>query len=205
MTDRTEPAHWDQHYQTGNLPWENGQPSSILQQVVADERIAPCRALDLGCGSGINSVWLAQQGFEVTGVDLSPAAIELARQRAATAGVRIQFLARDLLPLDDVRPEFRFFLDRGCYHIVRSVDVRRYVQLVADWTISGALGLVLAGNAKEPMSPGPPVVTENELRAEWGSHFDVIWLREGRFDPGPRDVQQPPLAWASLLRRKPTS
>ncbi len=204
MTEPTQQARWNQRYQTGDTPWDTGQPSSILRQVIAEEKFAPCRAVDLGCGSGVNSVWLAQQGFEVTGIDLSPLAIERAVQRAAAAEVRVRFLAGDLLHFDGLR-DFQFFFDRGCYHIVRKLDVRRYVEQVADWTVSGALGLVLAGNAKEPMSPGPPVVTEEELRAEWSTHFDVVWLREGRFDPGPRDVHQPPLAWAGLLRRKQTS
>lgn len=205
MTGSTEEERWNQRYRTGDTPWETGQPSSLLRQAIAEERLAPCRALDLGCGSGINSVWLAQQGFAVTGIDLSPLAIALARQRASAAGVRVQFLAGDILALDEPRPEFDFFFDRGCYHIVRKLDVTRYLQVVASWVQPGGLGLVLAGNAREPMSPGPPVVTEEEFRAEWDQHFEVVWLREGRFDPGPRDLQQPPLAWAGLLRRKTTS
>ncbi|MBL8797283.1 MAG: class I SAM-dependent methyltransferase [Planctomycetia bacterium] len=195
--------HWDQRYREGNTPWETGQPSSFLQQTIAAERIAPCRALDLGCGSGIHSVWLAQQGFEVTGLDLSPLAIDLARQRAAAAGVRVEFLARDLLAPGSLGTTYEFFLDRGCYHIVRKLDRTAYLRNVANWTAPGALGLVLTGNAREPQSPGPPVVTEEEFRAEWSGAFDVLWLREGRFDPGPRDTGPPPLAWAGLLRRRP--
>ena len=60
---------WDEHYKSGNPPWETGQPSAELRRVVAEERIQPGAAIDLGCGSGINSIWLAQQGFDVTGAD----------------------------------------------------------------------------------------------------------------------------------------
>jgi SAM-dependent methyltransferase len=193
--------HWQSRYQTGDTPWDTGRPSTMLLQVVAEKKIAPCRAIDLGCGTGTNAVWLAQQGFDVVGLDLSPLAIEQATKRAAQASVRVHFMAADVLKLDDLRPDFRFFFDRGLYHIVRKIDAPRYVQTVADWTVPGALGLVLAANAKEPMEPGPPVVTEKEFRDEWGSTFDFVWLREFRFDETPI-MQARPLAWAGLLRRK---
>lgn len=192
---------WQQRYETGDTPWDTGRPSSMLVQVVAAEKIAPCRALELGCGTGVNAVWLAQQGFDVVGVDISPRAIERARQRAAEAGVRATLQTMDVLQLGEVRPEFHFFFDRGCYHVVRKLDAARYVRTVADWTLPGALGLVLAGNAKEPNEPGPPVVSEDEFRREWGEHFDVVWLREFRFDQ-PEGFPSRPLGWAGLLRRK---
>lgn len=201
----TDEQRWDQRYQTGDTPWETGQPSSMLRQVIADEKLAPCRAVDLGCGSGDNSVWLAQQGFTVLGVDLSPLAIEQARERATAAGLgehRLRFLSGDLLHWPASAPTFHFFFDRGCYHILRKFDATRYLDTVARWVLPGGLGLVLAGNAREPKSPGPPVVTEEEFRAEWGRLFEVVWLREFRFDPVPRDVQGPPLGWAGFLRRK---
>src|SRR5262245_1000151 len=125
--------HWQNRYQTGNTPWDTGRPSTMLMQVVAEEKIAPCRAIDLGCGTGTNAVWLAQQRFSVAGVDLSPLAIDEARERAADAGVRVDFLAADVLKLEDFRPEFRFFFDRGLYHIVRKIDAPRYAQAVANW------------------------------------------------------------------------
>jgi SAM-dependent methyltransferase len=62
---------WDMHYQSGKPPWETGQPSAELARVIGEEPIQPGCVIDLGCGSGINAVWLAQQGFDVTAVDFS--------------------------------------------------------------------------------------------------------------------------------------
>jgi SAM-dependent methyltransferase len=201
-----EPANpefqrWQERYEKGDTPWDTGRPSTMLMQIVAEEKIAPCRAIDLGCGTGTNAVWLAQQRFDVVGVDLSPLASEQGTKRAAQEGVRVHFMAADVLKLDDLRPDFRFFFDRGLYHIVRKIDAQRYVQTVADWTFPAALGLVLAGNAKEKMEPGPPVVTEKEFRDEWANLFDFVWLREFRFDETPV-MKTRPLGWAGFLRRK---
>lgn len=193
---------WDTHYQSGTPPWETGQPSQELARVIAEERIAPCRVIDLGCGSGINSVWLAQQGFDVTGVDVTPLAIERARERAAEAGVRVRFVLDDVLDLRERYEPFPFFFDRGCYHSVRDPGVEAFLRTLQRITALGSLGLVLAGNAREPPpeGQGPPVVSAEEIRAELGSVFDIVRLREFRFDTSLPD-NPAPLAWSCLLRR----
>src|SRR5260221_10156924 len=89
-------VHWDDRYRSGDTPWDTGRPSSELQRVLAEEKVPAGRAIDLGCGTGANAVWLAQQGFDVTGVDISPLAIERANARAQAAGVSCRFLVADL-------------------------------------------------------------------------------------------------------------
>jgi len=193
---------WDEHYKSGNPPWETGQPSAELRRVVAEQRIQPGAAIDLGCGSGINSIWLTQQGFDVTGVDASELAIEQARRRAAAAGARVKFVVADLAKFPEGYGTYPFFFDRGCYHAVRRDDAQGYLRTLAKITAPGSVGLVLTGNAKEP-SPegqGPPVVSEEEIRAELGSLFEIVRLSEFRFDVNEK-LGTAPLAWSCLLRR----
>jgi SAM-dependent methyltransferase len=198
----SEVSHWNQRYEKGETPWDTGQPSSELRRVLAENPIRPCRALELGCGSGTNAVWLARQGFDVTALDLSPLAIERARQRAEASGVAMRFLAADVLhPPEELIGPFDFFFDRGCYHVVRREDVSGYLETLRRLTHPGTLGLVLTGNAREPHDPGPPVVSEEEIRTELGSLFDVIRLREFRFDQV-EGVSTQFLGWSCLLRRR---
>jgi hypothetical protein len=96
---------------------------------------------------------------------------------------------------------FPFFFDRGCYHAVRRDNVQGYLRTLERVTAPGSLGLVLTGNAREPHVPGPPVVSEQELRGELGSICEIVQLREFRFD----DINESAagfLAWSCLLRRK---
>ncbi|MBX9788862.1 MAG: class I SAM-dependent methyltransferase, partial [Pirellulales bacterium] len=176
-------------------------PGLSHQQVLKQHAIAPCRALDIGCGTGTNSVWLAQQGFEVTGVDVAPLAIERAGQRAADAEVRVSFLATDVLALPDLGGPFGFFFDRGCYHAVRRGAPRAYAPAVARQLAAGGRGLILAGNAREPHDPGPPVVSQNELRDELGVAFEIVDLHEFRFDEAP-GVPVRFLGWSCLVRKR---
>ena len=196
----TKPISWNERYRDGNLPWDTGRPSSELQRAVTENGIKPCRVLEIGCGTGTNSVWLAQQGFDVTGVDLAPLAVEQAEERARAAGVNAHFLAADVLDLPDLAGPFGFLFDRGCFHAVRREAPQRYAAAVAQKLTVGGRGLILAGNAREPHDPGPPVVTEEQLRDELGEAFQILDLREFRFDEAP-GVSERFLGWSCLVER----
>lgn len=58
----TQPTDWNDHDRDGKLPWDTGRPSSQLQRVLAAHAVRPGPVLALGCGTGVNSVWLAEQG-----------------------------------------------------------------------------------------------------------------------------------------------
>jgi SAM-dependent methyltransferase len=197
----TEPNDWNERYRDGNLPWDTGQPSSELQHVLSQHAIPPCRTFDIGCGTGTNSVWLAQQGFDVTGVDLAPLAVERAEQRAHDAGVKAQFVVADVLQLPDLGEPFGFFFDRGCYHAVRRNTSNQYAPAVSRLLTSGGRGLILAGNAREPHDPGPPVVTEEQIRGELGLAFHILDLHEFRFDEAP-GVPARFLGWSCLVEKR---
>jgi 2-polyprenyl-3-methyl-5-hydroxy-6-metoxy-1,4-benzoquinol methylase len=197
----SDQSHWDERYKTGDTPWETGHPSSELVRVVAEAAIQPGRALEVGCGTGTNAVWLSQQGFNVTALDLSALAIDRARQRADAAGVRVSFLVADVLePSTNLAGPFDFFFDRGCYHVVRRVDVTPYLATLDRLTHPGTIGLVLTGNAHEPRVPGPPVVTKQQIREELGKTLEIVHLREFRFDQSKHDDHRF-LGWSILLRR----
>ncbi len=198
MTDHID---WNDRYRDGNLPWDTGRPSSELERVLSQSTIHPCRALDIGCGTGTNSVWLAQQGFQVTGVDVAPLAVELAQRRAQATGVNVHFLVADVLKLPDLGGPFSFFFDRGCYHAVRRDAPGQYAPAVARQLAAGGRGLILAGNAREPHDPGPPVVTEEQIRDELGLAFEILDLHEFRFDEAP-GVPERFLGWSCLLEKR---
>ncbi|THF69196.1 class I SAM-dependent methyltransferase [Deinococcus sp. Arct2-2] len=91
----TARASWEQRYQHNPRPW-TGQANAILARWV--QPLTPGSALDLGCSEGNSAVWMAQQGRQVTGVDISATALDRAAQHAADAGVstRTRFEQHDL-------------------------------------------------------------------------------------------------------------
>jgi methyl halide transferase len=197
----SEAQHWDNRYRDSDTPWDTGLPSCELQRCVVEMRLTPCRAIEVGCGTGTNIIWLAQQGFDCTAVDLSPRAIEQARAKASAAGVQVRLVVGDVSTPPNLDPPFAFFFDRGCYHAVRRSDVEPYLRAVDGWTAPGAEGLVIAGNAKAERKAGPPVVTEDEIRSELGRVFEIVRLREFWLDEPPGSNEKW-LAWSCWVRKK---
>jgi 2-polyprenyl-3-methyl-5-hydroxy-6-metoxy-1,4-benzoquinol methylase len=85
---------WDRRYAEVENLWA-ARPNRFLVAEVSS--LTPGRSLDLACGEGQNSIWLASLGWEATGVDFSPVAIDKARARADTDGVQADFVCADLL------------------------------------------------------------------------------------------------------------
>jgi SAM-dependent methyltransferase len=92
-------ADWDRRYAGRELLWSSEPNRFLVQQA---ESLTPARALDLACGEGRNAMWLAQRGWQVTGVDFSAVGIEKARQLEDARGVHVEWVTADLL---DYRPE----------------------------------------------------------------------------------------------------
>jgi len=114
-----------------DLPWHRDTPDGFILDVV-EARGQPGRALDLGCGSGVFSVWLAKKGFEVTGLDLIPRAIEMSRERAEAEGVQVNWVNADLLTWT-APGHFDVIVDSGCLHSLIGGDVCRYKERLLRW------------------------------------------------------------------------
>tara|TARA_R110002124_G_scaffold1797_12_gene11463 strand:- start:5038 stop:5661 length:624 start_codon:yes stop_codon:yes gene_type:complete len=96
MTSKTPSEQfWERHYRGLQRP-PTGRPSAVLVEYAS--KLSPGRSLDLGCSRGDDVIWLARQGWQSTGVDVSPHAVQTATARAAAAGVsdRTRFEAHDL-------------------------------------------------------------------------------------------------------------
>jgi SAM-dependent methyltransferase len=92
MTTEAE-EFWEQRYGQSDQVW-SGRPNARLVEVV--ETLSPGSALDLGCGEGGDSLWLAAQGWRVTGVDISQTALDRASAAARAAGLVVEFQRHDL-------------------------------------------------------------------------------------------------------------
>lgn len=153
-------------YQVGFTPWEEGatdgpaarQIARLFEREERERRQPYGPALDLGCGSGIWSVTLAQRGWQVTGVDVVPKAVRRARDRAKAAGVAVRFVRGDVTALRSagIEPGFRFILDFECFNHLSETQreaVGREVSAVAapDATL---LVLAWAPARRWPMAPG---------------------------------------------------
>jgi SAM-dependent methyltransferase len=161
-------------YWYARMPYENGPPEHLME-LMESGRISPCRAIDLGCGTGGNAVFLAQHGFEMTGVDFAPSAIAKARRRAEAAGVRVAFIVDDLTNLEKVKGTFDFLTDFGALDTFGSKCRDLYVRTVLPLTHPGSRYLLSCWEwswswwerlLQMPLEPG-------EVERRFGEYFEI--------------------------------
>lgn len=152
-------------YVLGKPPWDTGLAPPELVDAVAQN--AAGRALDLGCGTGTNSVYLAQHGWDVVGVDMVKSAVRRAKAKARSAGVRPQFLRGDVTRLDQLPTgkDFSLFFDLGCYSGIPVHRRDAYAAGISKRAKSGAQ-LLLFGYAPGVLL-GEASVTADELRTRF--------------------------------------
>jgi SAM-dependent methyltransferase len=199
MADRD----WNAHYADDFLPWDEGRPDNNLMDAVAGGAIAAGRALEIGCGTGTNAVWLAEQGFEVVAVDIAPLAIERAQARAggSNAADRCSFEVIDFLAQDPPSRPFQFVFDRGCFHVFDQAEVRaRFATRVAELLVPGGLWLSLLGSTEgPPRDMGPPRRSARDIASAIEPALEIVELRGIEFD---LDRETRPRAWSCLSRRR---
>jgi SAM-dependent methyltransferase len=193
--------HFKKRYESGNTPWDIGKPDFNLIETVTKMAIEPCKALDIGCGTGDNSIWLAQKNFQVTGIDISKIAIEKATEKASKTDVKCTFTVVDFLTDKIEGAPFGFVFDRGCLHSLNSDAEREsFSKNVADHLENNGLWLSLIGNADEHrQSPGPPQRTARDIVNAVEPYFEILSLVSNHFGS---TLPNPPRCWVCLMRKK---
>jgi len=188
-------------YEAQDTPWDIGQADFNLVQMVTSTPIKPCVALDIGCGTGDNAIWLAQHGFEVTGIDTSELAIKKAEEKASQSHASCRFFVDNFLMSRIEGSPFEFVFDRGLFHVFDSDEerkkltenVHRHLQEVGLW-------LSLIGNAdEERQTPGPPQRSARDIVTAAEPYFEILSLVSSHFGA---NSPEPPRAWVCLMRKR---
>lgn len=165
-------------YLRGKVPWDSGiVPPEVTGWVEAAEveAVPPGRALDLGCGTGTTSVYLAQRGWDVVGVDFAWPAVWRARRRASDCGVdcRARFYHADVSRLDFLPddPSFDLAVDIGCLHGLNARQRAAYGADLARLLMPGATYLLYAFL---PRNGGAFGIDADRLAEMFGARFELV-------------------------------
>jgi SAM-dependent methyltransferase len=183
----------EEYYRSGPPPWDTGiSPPELTALVEGEGALRPGRALELGCGTGTNAVYLARQGWDVVAVDLVDPAIAQARTKAAAAGVSVRLLCGDATRLDELGVPGRYdlFFDLSCFCGIPPHRRDAYAAGVTRRAEPGAR-LLMFGYGPTAFDDDISGVTADELEARFAG-WDLVDTT-----PGTNAV---PTSWFTLRR-----
>ena len=181
------------HYWYFRQPkWDTGiSPPELIDFIQGHK---PRRAIDIGCGTGTNVITLAKAGWDVTGIDFAPRAIQLARRKAKEAGVRAELLVSDATKMRGINGPYAFALDIGCFHGIPPKGQKKYLNQL-DRILSPDGFWLMYGFFRPSTRHSGPGLVEADMEVI-SSRFTLASRRDG-FD----DKRERPSAW--FLFQKP--
>ena len=118
-----------------DLPWHETEPPELLVAAL-EQRELPCRALDIGCGAGTYSIYMAKRGCQVTAIDFMPQAIAMLELQLEGQGLAVTPVQADIRGWSTVIP-FDIVLDIGCLHTPGTISLRDYKSQLLNWLAPG--------------------------------------------------------------------
>lgn len=185
---------FDLQYLLGQTPWDTGVTPPEVKAFMETHDARPGRALDLGCGTGKNAVYLARHGWRAVGVDISLLAILQARWRALRTEAAVRFHRADVTDLSFLERPFDLALDIGCLHSLPTQDRAPYASEVIRLTRPGAWYMLYAFTPRDKEGD-PAGISPKEIERLLSPAFDLE-CREGGEDPTGSSS-----AWYWLRRR----
>lgn len=138
-----------------DLPWNIETPPRALVELVESGLVKPCKTIDLGCGTGNYTIYLTGKGFEVTGIDISQTAVNIARENASKKAVKCTFIAADVLgDLSEVTGSFDFAYDWELLHHIFPEKREKYIENIFRILNSGGKYLSVCFSEKDPQFGG---------------------------------------------------
>jgi cyclopropane fatty-acyl-phospholipid synthase-like methyltransferase len=166
---------YDILYRLGITPWEHEQAPEQLKNLTDGWATPKGDALDIGCGTGNDAVYLAEQGWTVTAVDGVAQALGKARARAQAAGVEVNWVQGNVCLLEQlgIGDAFDLMLDRGCFHDFTDGQRDQYARAVSAVASPGAALFMFAFQPRR-RGLGPRGVTSEELMRHLGQDWELL-------------------------------
>jgi len=167
---------WEGIYQERSLeeiPWHSEKPAEYLVKLLKKKKVRIGLALDVCSGAGTNAVYLAQKGFDVTGIDISQTATKYAEKRAKEAGVsrRCKFFSGDVTGQTLPKNKFDFIFDRGCYHHIAKEDKPKFAKTIREFLKKGGKYFLSCFSDKNPSLEKD--VSKKEIMENFSEYFEI--------------------------------
>lgn len=163
---------FEQMYRKGSVPWDSGKPYQQLVDYVDQNN--PCRVLDVGCGTGTDAIYLAKNGFEVKGIDISEKAVKIAESKAQKIGISIDFRLGNVLDMPFENETFEFVNDNGCFHSLQKSVQKTFVKEVSR-VMKPRARYLMKCFSEHPSNPHR--ISQEEVGQCFSENFNILDIR----------------------------
>jgi SAM-dependent methyltransferase len=154
MTKNWNTDSWNNRYLNSDTPWEDDGYSPEMIQLFTHFIKKESSVLEIGCGSGTNAMWLASEGYNYCGVDISEEAIRIATEKAKQNNIDANFIAADILKNPPVE-KFDAVFDKGCLHgFTKECDRADFAAVIYESLNEGGFWINISGNKDNPDRDG---------------------------------------------------
>ena len=160
-----------QEYETRKPDWDIGEPQNYFVKTFGKSR-PKSPVLDIGCGTGDLSSYIASLGCEVTGIDFAPEAIEIAKGRSLEQWPELTFQVEDVFSLPNLGKQYQTILDCGFFHMLDDKARVRYSSILHNILEPGGKLYMLNFAVELPAPNAPRCVTKNDI----SDTFKAGWL-----------------------------
>jgi SAM-dependent methyltransferase len=172
---------WEDAYKT-IPPWDIGRPQPEIVELVRAGELNESKTLDVGCGTGENALFLAENGFSVVGIDLSTLAIATAKAKAVKRKVKVDFQLGNALASDFKNGQFDNAVDSGLFHTFNDNERISFAREIARVLAIDGKYFMLCFSDKEPTNwGGPRRISKAEIEASFSRLFDINYIRDANF------------------------
>lgn len=178
---------------SNNVAWRGDEPTEIVKDIYEKKIIKPGdKVLDIGCGFGRNSNWMAKMGNKVTAININDDEIKEAKIKAREAQVDVEYIHSDAVSLPFSDDIFDSALDLGCSHMIPSTEDQERAMREAARVLKTGGYLIYFGFSKDHPSYSknkekPQFRSFKDIQSMYGGEFEILSQQETRWKPKPEE------------------
>jgi cyclopropane fatty-acyl-phospholipid synthase-like methyltransferase len=184
-----------------HLGWTAGTANPEIINLVY-EGVIPVgsKILEIGCGLGSESVFMAARGMDVTALDISEAAVNRGKQIADAYGIHVNWIAADLLETDLFNEDFDILTDQGCFHHMHENERELYMKKVVKYLKPGGMFILRSFSDKIPGGPQPRRVSSDDMISTFHKHFKLEHME--RILSFSSERYEKPISWFTIWYKR---